>query len=305
MTSTTRWIVLSAALVLCLLYLSSGFFMVALDEQALVLRFGAKSRVVTSGLHWRFPWPVEQVYRVAVGKEYPMSIGYRFIDEATGRAADEREMQWLTGDTNLIDIQLYIRYRVKDLAEFLFATEEPRFLVRRAAESALTEEVGRLPVDRLLTFGKSMLAQDIEQQTQRMLDRWKAGIMIVAVEVRALEAPQQVRFEFREVTSAEQESSRARVEAEGYRQDLLMKTRGEREQILAEAEGAYQTRVAQASASAERFEQLLAEYRQSPRVVRRKLYYETMKFILPNISVTILPPGKTGTPKIDVIERGR
>lgn len=296
-------IVLLALIVVVLVYLGSGIFTIAQDEQGVIVRLGAVRRTVGPGLNYRLPWPFEQVYRVQTTKEYYMSIGYKIRDQLQGIPPLEKEMQWLTGDTNLINIRLYIRYRVKDPVEFLFRTEEPRFLVRRAAEGMLTELVGRTPVDDLLTFGKIELAQDVQRYAQVLLDLYGAGLMLVFVEVEGLEPPEQVVSDFNEVKSAERERERAIVEAEGYRRDLLAKTLGEKQKILSEAEGVYETRVAAAEADTGRFLSLLAEYRRNPAVVREKLFYETMSRLLPKLQITVLPTEEGVPPQIQIIQQ--
>lgn len=303
MNLSKRWIVVLALIVAALAYLASGIFTVAQDEQGVVLRFGAVSRTVAPGLNYRLPWPFEQVFRVQTAKEYYMSVGYRIKDQLQGVVPQEKEMQWLTGDTNLVNVRLYIRYRVKDPVEFLFRTEEPRFLVRRAAEGMLTELVGETPVDDLLTFGKIELAQDVQRQAQERLDAYGAGLMLVFVEVEALEPPEQVVSDFNEVKSAERERERSIVEAEGYRRDLLAKTLGEEQKILSEAEGAHDTRVAAAEADTQRFLSLLAEYRQNPAAVREKLFYETMSRLLPKLQITVVPTDKGIPPQIQIIQQ--
>ena len=296
-------IVLLALIVVVLVYLGSGIFTIAQDEQGVIVRFGAVSRTVGPGLNYRLPWPFEQGYRVQTTKEYYMSIGYKIRDQLQGIPPLEKEMQWLTGDTNLVNIRLYIRYRVKDPVEFLFCTEEPRFLVRRAAEGMLTELVGGTPVDDLLTFGKIELAQDVQQHAQELLDLYGAGLMLVFVEVEGLEPPEQVVSDFNEVKSAERERERAIVEAEGYRRDLFAQTLGEKQKILNEAEGVYATRVAAAEADTGRFLSLLAEYRQNPAVVREKLFYETMSRLLPKLQITVLPTEEGIPPQIQIIQQ--
>ena len=296
-----RFIIIAALAAVVLLYLCTGIFTVAQDEQGVVLRFGQLSRTVDSGLNYRLPWPFEQVYRVPTRKEYYMSVGYKIRDQLRGVAADEKEMQWLTGDTNLVNIRLYIRYRITDPAKFLFLTEEPRFLVRRAAEGMLTELVGETPVDDLLTLGKIELAQNVQRQAQEFLDLYGAGLTLVFVEVEALEPPEQVVSDFNEVKSAERERERAVIEAEGYRRDLLAKTLGDKEKILSEADATYDTRVAAAEADTERFKGLLAEYRENPAVVRDKLYYETMNRLLPKLKINVVPAGQGIPPRIQVV----
>ncbi len=297
------WIAVLALLVAALVYLASGLFTVAQDEEGVVLRFGKMNRTADPGLNYRLPWPFEQVYRAQTRNEQNWSVGYLIRDRLQGIPADEKEMQWLTGDTNLVNIQLFIRYRVREPAAFLFRTEEPRFLLRRAAEGVLTELVGRSPVDELLTYGKIELAQDLQQRAQELLDLYSSGLMLVFVEVEALEPPEQVVSDFNEVKSAERERERAIIEAEGYRRDLLAKTLGEKQKILSKAEGIHATRVARAEADTERFKSLLAEYRENPAAVRDKLFYETMSKLLPKLQITVLPSAEGVPPQIQIIQQ--
>lgn len=299
------WLAILVAGVVLLGYLGSGVFAVDQDEVAVVLRLGALNRTVTSGLNYRLPYPFEQVYRVKVSTVYPMPVGYTLRDELRGLPPSEREMQWLTGDTNLINIRLFIQYRVNDPVRFVFRSEEPRFLVRRAAEAALTELVGEAPVDELLTFGKIELAHGVERKAQERLDAYESGLLIVSVEALALEPPEQVVSDFNDVKSAERERERAVIEAEGYRRNLLATTLGERERILNEAESEYAVRVARAEAETQRFRSLLTEYRQSPQAVRAKLFAESMKDLLPKLQITVFPSEPGRPPQFHVIDEKR
>lgn len=64
-----KWVMV----VLVILFLASGFFTVGPDERAMVLRFGkirgiAEQRILGPGLHWAFPYPVEEVVKLPVEK---------------------------------------------------------------------------------------------------------------------------------------------------------------------------------------------------------------------------------------------
>jgi len=298
-----RLVVLTVLLTVLLGYLASGFFTVAQDEIGVVLQFGRFSRRTSSGLSYRLPWPVERVYRVKTDTIYPMSIGYKLLDRIQGIPPQEKEMQWLTGDTNLINIMLEIQYKVKDPEQYLFTTEEPRFLVRRAAEAVLTELVGQTPVDELLTRGKTALERGVEEQSQRMLDTYQAGLMIISVNAEALEPPEQVISYFNEVKSAGQERERAMIDAEGDRMKMLAEAQGEAQEILSQAEAVHATRVAAAQADTERFLGLLTEYRKSPAVVREKLYSETLMKLLPGLEMTVVPGDLEQPPQIQIIQQ--
>jgi regulator of protease activity HflC (stomatin/prohibitin superfamily) len=66
-------------LVLVVGFLASGFRTVGSDEQALVLRFGrirgvGEERVLGPGLHWVFPYPIDEIIRIPVAKKVNLPI---------------------------------------------------------------------------------------------------------------------------------------------------------------------------------------------------------------------------------------
>ncbi len=65
--------------VLVLVFLFSGFRTVGPDEEALVLRFGrikpvGTQRVLGPGPHWVFPYPIDQIVKIPVGKNITLAI---------------------------------------------------------------------------------------------------------------------------------------------------------------------------------------------------------------------------------------
>ncbi len=65
--------------VLVIVFLASGFRTVGADEQALVLRFGkirgvGESRILGPGLHWIFPYPIDEIIKIPVAKKVNLLI---------------------------------------------------------------------------------------------------------------------------------------------------------------------------------------------------------------------------------------
>jgi len=78
--------IIMAALVV--VFLASGFKTVGSDEQALVLRFGrirgvGEERVLGPGLHWVFPYPIDEIIRIPVAKKVNLSINSFWYHETT------------------------------------------------------------------------------------------------------------------------------------------------------------------------------------------------------------------------------
>ena len=66
-------------IVLVVIFLASGFRTVGSDEQAIVLRFGkirgvGEERLLGPGLHWVFPYPIDDIVRIPVQKKVNLPI---------------------------------------------------------------------------------------------------------------------------------------------------------------------------------------------------------------------------------------
>lgn len=66
-------------IVLVVIFLASGFRAVGSDEQALVLRFGkirgiGEERLLGPGLHWVFPYPIDEIVKIPVQKKVNLPI---------------------------------------------------------------------------------------------------------------------------------------------------------------------------------------------------------------------------------------
>jgi len=275
------------ALAIVAIWLGSGFYRVQPDEQGVVLRFGAYTYWTPPGLHWHLPWPIERVERPTVTRINRTEIGYRSVTQGRvdgGRDQGTRdvlaESLMLTGDENIIDIDVAVFWRINNAAAFLFNTRNPEGLVRGVAESSMREVIGRTPIQPALTQLRAQIEQDVFRQTQQILDRYRAGVEITQVQLQKVDPPAAVIESFRDVQRANTDAERMRNEAEAYRNDIVPRARGEASRILAEAQGAKLASVSQATGQSQRFESILAAYQQAKDVTVRRMYLDTMQEIL-------------------------
>src|SRR5262249_17995372 len=144
-----RGIVTAAVVLLVALYLGSGLTIIAPDEVGVVRRFGAPVEDLLPGWYWRVPWPIEDTLRVSQ-QVRTVSIGFRESlekDKKTGALTwtsahrkdlrKPEEAMMMTGDGNLVDLLVTVRYRVTDAHEFLFQVSNVEELLRAATESEL------------------------------------------------------------------------------------------------------------------------------------------------------------------------
>ena len=287
------------ALAVVALWVASGIYRVQPDEQGVVLRFGAYSTWTPPGLHWHLPWPIETVEKPAVTRINRTEIGFRSGPggnvengmDATGRDVAAESLM-LTGDENIIDIDVAVFWRIKigkeSAAQFLFNARQPENLVRGVAESSMREVIGRTPIQPALGPLRAQIENDVMQQTQQILDRYNVGVEITQVQLQKVDPPAAVIESFRDVQRASTDADRMRNEAESYHNDIVPRARGEAARIIAEAEGVKQASVAQATGQAERFDSVLAAYKQAKDVTLRRMYIDTMTDVLSHAQTLVV-----------------
>ena len=271
-------------LVIVLVWAGSGFFIVQEGQQAVVSTFGKYAYTSDAGFQWRFPYPFQAHETVPFTQLRSREIGRNTMVQATGL----RDSSMLTQDENIVDIRFNVQYRLKDSRAYLFENRDPDSAVEQAAESAVREIVGRSKVDSVLYEQREALSQDLVKSVQAQLDRLKAGILIVNVNVQNVQVPEQVQAAFNDAVKASADRDRFKNEGQAYAADVIPKAQGTASRLRQEAEGHRATVVAQAEGDAQRFRQVLVEYQRAPAVTRDRLYLETMQQVYSNVSKVMI-----------------
>jgi membrane protease subunit HflK len=266
--------------VVLVVWLGSGFFIVQEGQQAIVTTFGRYSSTVDAGFQWRLPYPFQAHETVSVTQLRTAEIGRATVTQNTGL----RDSSMLTQDENIVDIRFTVQYRLKDAKDFLFENRDPDIAVVQASESAVREIVGKSKVDSVLYEARDAIASDLVKSIQGQLDRLKAGILIVNVNLQNVQVPEQVQAAFNDALKAGADRDRFKNEGQAYASDVIPKARGTASRLQEEAEGYGQRVVAQADGDAQRFRSVLTEYQKAPGVTRDRLYIDTMQQVYANVS---------------------
>ena len=278
------------------LWLLSGIYIVNPDEEGVVLRFGKYDRTEGPGPHYALPAPIETVYKPQVTQVLRCEVGFRSTGQATTFRQGElrsvpKEASMLTGDENIVNVQFSVQYKISDAVKYLFNISDPTNLVRNAAEAAMREVIGNSLIDSAITDGKLKIQSDATVLLQEVLDRYEAGIQVLAVQMQDVHPPQEVSDAFKDVASAREDKSRIINEAEAYRNELIPKARGLAAEVENQAQAYKETRIRNAEGEANRFLALLKEYEQAKDVTKQRMYLETMEEILsrPGMEKLVLP----------------
>ena len=266
--------------VVLVVWAGSGFFIVQEGQQAIVTTFGRYSATVDAGFQWRLPYPFQGHETVAVTQLRSAEIGRSGVAQTTGL----RDSSMLTQDENIIDIRFTVQYRLKDAKNFLFENRDADKAVEQASESAVREIVGKSKVDSVLYEARDAIAADLVKSIQSQLDRLKAGILVVAVNVQNVQVPEQVQAAFNDAVKATADRDRFKNEGQAYASDVIPKARGTAARLREEADGYSQRVVAQAEGDAQRFRSVLTEYQKAPGVTRDRMYIDAMQQVYSSVS---------------------
>jgi membrane protease subunit HflK len=197
----------------------------------------------------------------------------------------------LTGDENIIDIDLVVQYRIADPTAYLFNVRNLTDTVKSGAEAALREVIGRRKIDDALTVGKLDIQEETKALLQSILETYQAGLQVVAVQLQEVQPPKQVIDAFKDVASAREDKIRLVNEADGYRSAVIPEVRGQVETILREAEAYREEKIRRATGETQRFLHILGEYQEAQEITRKRLLLETLEEIFPQMEKIIIEDG--------------
>ena len=297
-----RWTRSRIVFALLGLWLLSGIYLVAPDQQAVETLFG---RVVTPrvmpGLHYALPWPVERVTKLKVRQLQRLVVGGDLPDSVLGRTP-ALASQFLTGDQNIVNLRVVVQYSVGVPVDYLFQAQDPAQVVGAAVESELAKRLARRGVDTVLTTEKVAIQDETRAAAQKLLNDYRVGVQLSTINIESVTPPPETADAFRDVAGARADTARIVNEAEGYANDLIPKARGQAQQLLEESEAYKQKKINEAAGDAARFNQIAAEYSKASQVTGQRLYLETMEQVLPRIRKLIVD--KNGNLDLTIIRKG-
>jgi modulator of FtsH protease HflK len=263
-------------------------FRVNADEIGIVLYLGKPDRQEPPGLHFRLPYPVEEVYLPKVTRQNIIEIGMRLDGPARSVREVLPESLILTGDENIVDIHFVVFWRIKDAQKYLFNIQSPEVTVKDVAESAMRDVVGQSNIQPILTGARQKTEQAVQKLMQEVLDHYGAGISVDQVQLQKVDPPAQVIDAFRDVQAARADQERLQNEAGSYANRVVPEARGEAERILQAARAYREQTVAEATGQTARFLKVYEEYKKAPEVTRTRMYLETMERVLGGADKIIL-----------------
>jgi Cu+-exporting ATPase len=259
-------------------YLLSGLTSVAADEIGIVKRFGRPLAAdLLPGLHFRWPWPWEQVVKVQPARVRSVEVGFRSTGQQLGSLTwtaahgdgvlrEREESLMMTGDGDLVEVQASVFFTIRDPRRFLFESSSPEETLRALTESVLREVIAeRLFLALLMTRREQFQAEVARRLRQRLAEpAYAIGVELQSLAFQDLHPPSDVVDAYYEVTRALSQKERMVTEALRLKEDQVSREEVARVATEALARGGYYAVTTRAEAERDAFLQLAL----SPRMHR-------------------------------------
>jgi len=266
----------------------SSFYTIDVSEEGVVTRFGRYLKTSPPGLHYKAPFGIDRVYKVASKRRLQEEFGFRSAGIADGRSVySERgyanESLMLTGDLNVGDVSWILQYEISDPWKYLFHARDVQRNIRDVSLSIMRRVVGDRLVGDVLTVGRVEIADEAKRLTQEVLNRYDMGIRVVTINLQDVNPPESVKPAFNDVNAAKQQQEEAINVAEREYNRFVPEARGSADQLLSEAEAYSINVVNRAKGDASRFRSISDEYKKAPEITRSRVYIEAMEEVFSGV----------------------
>lgn len=310
-----------APLVIVQVLLLYGFSMIVVlgpDEEAILERFGdpylsdGEPRLLTSGIHFKRPWPFDTVRRHSARRIRTLHIGFEkdpsaeppplmvwtqphYLSEEPFIVASRDLMQQPQTDdedlavpVNMITVNLHIEYRVTNLYQYVYTHLDANEALRLTTRRALTRELASRDLLDLLGEDRQAAGQALHQRVQTDADNMGLGLELLFVGLHGAHPPIPVASAFESVIGSLEERETSILEARAFRNRTIPLAAAEADELRAEAEADRVRRSAIAQAEANVFATQLQLFQSLDRIYTQRLYFDALSRALMPITKHIV-----------------
>ncbi|MBR1772050.1 MAG: FtsH protease activity modulator HflK [Lachnospiraceae bacterium] len=278
-------------IVILLIFMSAGssYYSVSEQQNAVVTMFGELVRTDTAGPHFKFPF-IQKVRKVDM-TTHGIGIGYAVAANGQNIVVPEDGVM-ITSDFNLLNIDFYLEYKVSDPVAYLFNTLDPEDILTNITLASIRTTVVNYTVDEAMTTGKSQIQAEIKSLIAQELEEHNIGMQVVNITIQDSEPPtQEIIAAFKAVETAKQSADTAKNQALQYQNERIPAAEAEADKIVQDAEAYKSARIAEAEGQVARFNAMYEQYELNPLITKKRMFYETIEEVLPDLKVIITDGG--------------
>src|SRR6267154_2356442 len=300
------FIVKLVMIILVGVFLCSGFFIVAPQQRAIILRLGAPlhegaGALLGPGLHWAFPQPIDEVVKIPFSEIQTVksTVGWYAVtpeQEASGEEPPPTpslnpgvDGYVITADGYIIHSRATLYYRVEDPIKYQFDFTSASNAVQNALDNSLIYAASRFTVDDVLTKQVTKFRETVQAHVTTLLQNQNMGIVVEQCEVKSI-PPRTLKNSFDAVAAALSGAENTRNSALSEANRILGKATVDAATITNAAQNDRVRLVTSIKAEADRFDKIMPEYKANPRLIANILLSQKIAQVLTNVQDKIYLP---------------
>ena len=288
------WLLLAQFAVLVV---SSSLVFVNAGEEALLERFGKPVEgrgVLTAGLHFKLPWPIDRVYpyrteqiqtfvigsepedqekektivwSVAHAKEDNLLVAARGVESAIFTNGMQKSLP-----VNLLSVSIPVQFQVTNLAAWAYINEDPDELLKKLSTREVVHYLASADLDDLMSRGRGKAAAALRQNIQQAADEKQLGARIMFVGLEDIHPPVKVAPFYEQIVGAAQTREARIISAQASALETNAIARADSRRKLDEAEAEHHRYVTNGFARAMLFTNQSQAFAAAPEVYKQRAY---------------------------------
>ena len=280
------------------LLLSTCVVLINPGEQALWERLGRPvegRNILEPGLHFKLPWPIDEVRRFDTERIQSFIIGVvQDEDEqhekvelwTKGHALEEYNLLVPSRETNaaraaepgtippvnLLTIKLPVHYQITNLTDWAYHNSQPGKLLETLTERELTRYLVSVDLNDIMLKGRETAAEAIRERLEKAAQASQLGVRILFTGLQNIHPPVTVGADFEKVVSATQTREAAILTARAEALQTNAMARSESYRKLRQAEADKQRLEVSAVARSASFTNQIPAYQAAPAVYSTRAY---------------------------------
>jgi regulator of protease activity HflC (stomatin/prohibitin superfamily) len=316
------WIIL---LQLGVLFLSTTFVIIDPDEQALLERLGrpvAGRAVLEPGLHLKWPWPIDQVYRYTTRQVRSFVVGVipdpelekeRTVLWTRPHYKEEFNMLVASRDpaarsaavgtekpvpANLLTVSIPVHYQITNLTQWAYTHAGASNVLEDIANREVVRYFVSVDFTSVMSSDRLAAVDSLRRRIQERANELELGVQILFVGLQDIHPPignrsVPVAASFEQVVGAMQQKQTNILAAMAYEAEKIPGAYAEATNILSQAQSDAVLKMAVASGEADRFLNQAAADRTAPSVYRSRVYLDTVARALGPVKKYVLAATNT------------
>jgi len=289
-----RFIIISPFLIILIAYLSTCFFVINTNEQAIIERFGRPVNAdnpTGPGLNIKYPYPIDNVKKVNTKTIKDINIANVKMtnsDPLLWTTSHDLDEVFLTGDNNFCYPYIVLHYRINNLYNYLYKNSNVESMLKGTARRIISHLFAYKSFYDIAGIYRKNLEKEMQKKLQELLDKMESGIEIISVIFKDIHPPISIADAFEDVIAGYQEKQKYINQALGLKNKLLPTARADAIKSKEDALAYIVNKTNIAQGQAERYKLLQPENEKQKNINMTRIYLQTMKQVLAGKTLYII-----------------